>query len=86
MTEVHNQDNPEERDLLWVSTEEDDVSEGEVIMLSPLAGGQWYASHDYADEYGGWPTVWYFSGGEDRVVRAVLSYLETEMNSIQARK
>ena len=69
-----------------MSVEEDDVSEGEVIRLLPLSGGRWYAAHDYANKYGGWPTVWDFSGSEDEVISAVVSYLETEMSSIQARK
>ncbi len=83
---AHEPDDPEGCDLLWISTAENDMTEGEVITLSPLSGGRWYAAHDYANKYGGWPTVWDFAGGADEVINTVVSYLETEMASVQARR
>ena len=75
--EAHEADDPEGSDHFWLSVEEHDLSEGELIGLSPLGGDRWYAHHDLAHKYGGWPTVWYFSGTEAEVLDAVARYLDS---------
>lgn len=82
----HDPVDSESSDLLWLSRHVDNEScEGEVITVSPLGGNRWYAAHDYADNYGGWPTVWSASGDESEVIVAILAYLETELPDVLAR-
>ena len=73
--EPHDADDPDSSDYLWLSVEEDEMSEGEVIGLRPLSNARWYAYHDLAHKYGGWPTVWEFSGPEADVLDAIAAYL-----------
>lgn len=77
--EPHDPAEPESADLLWtaVSGDPTDSCEGEVILVSHY-GEQWFAEHDHADKFGGWPTVWGASGAEEEVARAVLEYLVDE--------
>lgn len=85
--EAHEQNDSEGSDLLWVAVNRDDeVCEGEVIKLSPLGSGRWYAAHDYANNFGGWPTVWDSSGSEGEVLQALISYLEAELPKVQGRR
>lgn len=83
--EAHEGDDPDGSDLLWVSVSEDEMTEGEVVMLGPLSEGRWYVSHDHANKYGGWPTVWSVAGTLDEVLIATAAYLRAEMPSVQAR-
>ena len=51
--EAHDADDSEGGDHFWLSVEECDLSEGELIGLSPLGGSRWHAYHDLAHKYGG---------------------------------
>jgi hypothetical protein len=68
--EAHVASDPESSDLLWLEyTPEDELSEGEVICISPF-GDSWYVSRDSAFKYGGWTTDWDTTGTADDVFLA----------------
>lgn len=79
--EPHETDDPEGSDLLWIEVTapgKDDLTEGQVILIDPAAGAEvWYAAHDSAHKYGGWPTHWDSCGSEQKVFQAVVDYLVT---------
>jgi len=83
---AHDPNDAESSDLLWLTRNaHNELCEGEVVKLSPLREGRWFAAHDYADTVGGWPTVWDTAGTESEVVEAVLAYLEIELPDVLAR-
>ncbi|MEM8519515.1 hypothetical protein [Janthinobacterium sp. CAN_S7] len=72
----HEQDDVGGSDMLWLSTKDDDLTEGELIGISPSHEGLWYANHDYANKCGGWPTVWQTPvKSEDEIIELVVAYL-----------
>ncbi|WP_139253344.1 hypothetical protein [Burkholderia ubonensis] len=74
--EAHESDDPEGSDLLWLSVVDEDLTEGDLLSVSPLPEGRWMVCHDLAHKYGGWPTVWDVAGSDVDVVEAVSTYLE----------
>lgn len=73
--EAHEADDREGSDCLWLSAEDSDLTEGDLIKVSPLSQERWYVAHDLAHKYGGWPTVWDFSGTETQVLDALSTYI-----------
>ncbi|MBA9859195.1 hypothetical protein [Ralstonia insidiosa] len=73
--EGHAPDEPDCGDRLWLSVEENALTEGEFISIGPLSEHHWRANHDLAHKYGGYPTVWETGGSEHAVWEAVSAYL-----------
>lgn len=73
--EGHESDDPDGSDCLWITVEDSDFAEGDLITVSPLSQNRWYVAHDLAHKHGGWPTVWDFAGSDSEVLYAVSVYL-----------
>lgn len=73
--EAHESDDPEGSDRLWLTVEDSDLTEGDLITVSPLSQDRWHIAHDLAHKYGGWPTVWDFGGSASEVLDALSMYV-----------
>lgn len=76
--EPHEAERQDSKDFLWlsVSVDEDSMSEGDLIHVSPYGTEEWYAGHDFADKFGGWPTVWSMVGSEYEILTGLTEYLQ----------
>ncbi|MEX3960137.1 hypothetical protein [Trinickia sp. EG282A] len=72
---AHEADDPDSEDELLLSVVDEDLTEGDLIGVKPLSGGRWLLSHDLANKFGGWPTVWDCAGTESEVTGALATYL-----------
>lgn len=65
-SECHEDD--EGFDLLWLTKIEDEYSLGHLILVSRKSLDIWTIAHEYADKFGGWPTVWTATGSQNEVM------------------